>query len=98
VAARRFAVVLLALFSAIAVVLAAMGIYGIAYTVAHGTREFAVRMLVGLTRIPLVISVVACVSMPAIASAQDTPLVVTPTGTFVIYGGAAMRILERMPT
>jgi putative ABC transport system permease protein len=47
-AARRFAATLLALFSAIAVVLAGIGIYGlIAYTTAQRTREFAVRLAVG---------------------------------------------------
>ena len=108
IAQRRFNMLLLAVFAALALVLAAVGIYGvIAYTVAQRSHEMGIRLALGASRadiLKLVFSdamftTLTGVTVGLIAALALTRLLssllydVAPTDPLVFLGLAALLIL-----
>jgi ABC-type antimicrobial peptide transport system permease subunit len=93
VAAQRFNMVLLGMFAGLALVLAAVGIYGItAYSVAQRTREMGLRMALGAqpwTVLALVLREAGALALAGLAAGLVLAFAATRVMASLLYGVGA---------
>ena len=99
---RRFQTLLLGLFSAIALVLAAVGIYGlIQYSVAQRTREIGVRMALGGTSgqvVSMILRQGLAVALPGLAAGMVCALLLARALSALLFGVAATDLANVLVT
>jgi ABC-type antimicrobial peptide transport system permease subunit len=92
-ARRRFSMLLLGIFAGLALVLAAIGIYGVmAYLVNQGTREIGIRMAIGATQREIVRLVVfqgMTIALTGIAAGLAAAFVFTRLMRSLLFGISA---------
>ena len=93
VAARRFSSLLLGAFAAVALVLAAIGLYGVlAYSVVRRTREIGIRIAMGARPadvLKLVVVQGMFLTLTGVAVGLAGGLMVTPVLSHLLYGVSA---------
>jgi putative ABC transport system permease protein len=94
IAPRRFEALLMSLFAGFALLLAAVGIYGVvAYSVAQRTQEFGIRLALGATREDIIASVVrraVALSMAGAVAGLAAAFALIPLLRGLLYGVSAL--------
>ena len=89
---RRFTMLLLSVFAAVALLLAAVGVYGVvSYTVSQRTREIGIRMALGAKRnhvLKLIVGRGAALAMAGTAGGLALALLVTRAMSSLLFGVA----------
>ncbi len=93
IAPRRFSVILLGIFAAIALILAAVGIYGVvSFSVTRRTQEIGVRMALGAARgnvLRMVVGQALGLALAGIAAGLVGSLALTRVITSLLFGTSA---------
>jgi putative ABC transport system permease protein len=96
IAPRRFQAVLMTLFGAFALVLAAVGIYGVlAYSVAQRTHEIGIRMALGASRLDVLVHVMrqaGALALAGTALGLAAAWLLTPLLRTLLYGVGAAEV------